>query len=93
MTNCDGGVFCQQHHRHGLAQNRAATHNHRMLAFDVDIVGLQRSHNALRRGAAIGRLTHSHTSKAKAGDAIHILAEVNSIKAGAFIDLCWHGVL
>ena len=52
VANGDGGVFVQQQHRHGLAHDIAATHDHGMLARNGNSAALQHLNNA---GGSAGR--------------------------------------
>ena len=93
VANRDGAVRVEEHHRHRLPEDGAATDDHGVFAGERDVVGLEESHDAGRRCATVSFFAHGHAAKAEAGHAIDVLAGVNRFEGGTFIDVSRHRVL
>jgi hypothetical protein len=93
VTDGDSGVGVEEHERHGLAEDGAASDNDGFPALDFDSVAMQETHDSGGRGGAVGVLAHGHASETEAGDSVHIFFERDAVEAGAFVDLLWDRML
>ena len=89
----DRAVGVQQHQRHRLAEDRAASHHHGMAPGERDTVGLEQAHDPGRGGRSPRMLAHRHAAEAETGHAVHVLRQIDRVEAGTLVDLRRHRVL
>ncbi len=78
VADGDRAVGVQQHQRHRLAEDRAASHHHGVSPGERDLVGLEQAHDAGRGGRSPGMLAHRHAAEAEAGHAVDVLRQRRS---------------
>ena len=83
----------EEHHGHRLSEDGAAANDHGVLTCERNVIGLEETHDAGRRCAAVSTLAHGHAAKAEAGHAVYVLAGVDGFECGTFIDVARNRVL
>ena len=93
LTDRDGRMCVEQHHRDGFAQYRAAPDDDRVLAFNRNVVMSEQPHDACGRCRAVCALAHRHAAETERGDAIDILRDCYLVEALSLVDLRRDGML
>ena len=80
VTNRHRGVLVEQQHRHGLAHNVAAAHDHRVLAGDGNLAALQNLDHARGRAGRKRRPAGEQPARVHGMKAVHVLRRIDRIE-------------